>query len=183
MSKYDELTDTPEHKRARQQKRRDALEAVAQYYGFESWSTLSTAIKNKEVEIKRRNKMTPQVFEKSLECVRSLRAVIENALMAAKEERELDFDARVTLKPDREITIDTRISRDSRRSNNGGEYSFWLKIWPNEYGGLLVQEFCTCDHWQPDDEPQLFDGILFDYAVGVVDECERKYGVPLEVVQ
>ena len=78
---------------------------------------------------------------------------IEDAVLRAKEEFELDFPAYITIKDD-VIEIDTRISRDPSRANDGGEYNFWLEIWPHR-GNVLVQEFCSCDFWQPEDEPEI----------------------------
>lgn len=46
MDKFTHLTDTPQARRKRQQKRRAKLKAIAQGLGFESWYKLETAVLN-----------------------------------------------------------------------------------------------------------------------------------------
>lgn len=57
--------------------------------------------------------------------------------------------------------IDTRITRDERRSNNGGEYSYWTEYWHDLASGRTYrQEKCSCDFWQPMEEPEYCAGLI-----------------------
>ena len=79
---------------------------------------------------------------------------IASAIKEAKDERNLGFDARIIIYDDfPEVKIETRISRDPRRSSNGGEYHHWLRLRPNPEGRTLAIDRCSCDFWQPEDEP------------------------------
>jgi len=55
--------------------------------------------------------------------------------------------------------IDTRITRDERRSNNGGEYSYWTEYW-HEAGCTFRIERASCDFWQPQYKPEVCEGIV-----------------------
>ena len=77
---------------------------------------------------------------------------LENAILAARDEQRLGFLARVEI-TDEMIRIDTRISRNPAKSNNGGDYFYHEEFWPSG-GQILWQEFCSCDFWQPMDEPE-----------------------------
>jgi len=103
---------------------------------------------------------------------------IESAILEAKEERRLDFPAIVRVEDDR-ILIDTRWSRNPAKSNNGGEYFHWEEIWPNEYGDVLMQEFVSCDFWQPEDEPEVL-GLTWDEVRSTVKALAAEHGVPVE---
>lgn len=101
---------------------------------------------------------------------------IKNALLEALEERGLGFDACVHLYPDR-VEIDTLVSRDPRRSSNGGEYHFWLKVCPGE-SGTLIREVCSCDFWQPSLEPTPIAGAWEDILAHIVFEA-GALGIPV----
>ncbi|RPJ40117.1 MAG: hypothetical protein EHM35_00495 [Planctomycetaceae bacterium] len=102
---------------------------------------------------------------------------IENAILVAKDERADGFDARVELS-DKKIVIETRISRDPSRARNGGEYNFWQELWPDASGGALMQEFCSCDFWQPEGEPEVL-GLTFKEAEELVRTLAAERGVPI----
>lgn len=51
MTDYTKLTDTPEGKRRRQSRRRQALNKAAQALGFETWGKLETAVINGKVKL------------------------------------------------------------------------------------------------------------------------------------
>jgi hypothetical protein len=76
---------------------------------------------------------------------------IERALEAQVSEREQGFTHVVVLVAGERIAIDTRASRDPSRRNNGGDYDFWLRLWPQD-GNIFAQERCSCDFWQPEEE-------------------------------
>lgn len=103
---------------------------------------------------------------------------IKNAISECKEERRLEFPAVIKIGPGL-ILIDTRWSRDPRRANNGGEYYFWEEIWPNEYGDVLMQKFCSCDFWQPEDEPEIL-GLVWGEVAPLVRELCARHGIPIE---
>ena len=77
-------------------------------------------------------------------------------LAQMREERVAGFPATLGTANNGRFFIDTRITRDAGRSNNGGEYSFWTEYW-NEAGKAYRLEQCSCDFWQPMDEPEAFD--------------------------
>ena len=101
---------------------------------------------------------------------------IEIAIEAAADERGAGFGAYISVS-DSEIVIDTRISENPNRACNGGEYAFWLRIWPDR-GRVLVQEFCSCDFWQPEKEPEI---IRQDWksVKAVVKKLAAKLNVPI----
>lgn len=49
------------------------------------------------------------------------------------------------------VDIVTHWSRDTRRSSNGGEYTFWSEYRINS-GVLYRREAASCDFWQPEME-------------------------------
>jgi hypothetical protein len=75
---------------------------------------------------------------------------IERALEAQASERGQGFAHVEVFMGDRRIMIDTRASRDPKRSSNGGEYDYWLRLWPAA-GNIFAQERCSCDFWQPEE--------------------------------
>lgn len=112
----------------------------------------------------------------------NLETEIKNAVQSAKEEIELGFPARIQIDyKERNFTIDTRITRDSRYSNNGGDYSFWLKVWDGGGGDTLSEERSTCDFWNPQDEPDYWLGFSWDEAAQIVIYEAMKSGVPMNL--
>lgn len=102
---------------------------------------------------------------------------IENAVRQAASERDLNFNAVIKLS-DGVIVVDTRITRDPNRSRNGGEYSYWEKFWSHR-AQVLAQTFCSCDFWQPEEEPEIL-GLNWDELVNLTQQYAREYDVPVE---
>jgi hypothetical protein len=75
---------------------------------------------------------------------------IERALEAQESEYKLDYPVEVLISSER-IAIDTRANRRPSQRFNGGEYDYYLRIWPHA-GNILAQERCSCDFWQPEEE-------------------------------
>ena len=90
------------------------------------------------------------------ECMK--RAITED-YAAMSEEQAAGFSADCGIANNGNWYIDTRISRDDRYSNNGGDYYYWTEYW-HDGGRTYRQEKCSCDFWQPMDEPEVCDGEI-----------------------
>jgi hypothetical protein len=103
---------------------------------------------------------------------------IGQALAECAAERGLGFDA-VVRYCKHKVIIDTRISRDPRRSNNGGEYYFWLSVWPTDSQTVVVRKRSSYDgDWEPDYEPEPIGSGWKDIKARIRREA-RQLGIPI----
>lgn len=88
-----------------------------------------------------------------------MQEAMKNDLAQMREEQAAGFRADTGTTVTGRFYIDTRITRDWRRSNNGGEYSFWTEYWYDADTRKTYRlERCSCDFWQPMDEPEFCIG-------------------------
>ena len=88
-----------------------------------------------------------------------MQEAMESDLSDMREEQAAGFPASIGTTHLGRFYVDTRITRDSRRSNNGGEYSFWTEYWYDADTGKTYRlERSSCDFWQPMDEPDFCIG-------------------------
>jgi hypothetical protein len=71
------------------------------------------------------------------------------------------------------IRIVTRVSRDPSRSNNGGDYYFWVDFWRRADGYIFSQRTSSCDFWQPDDHGPARIGRMSASEWAATKECVR----------
>ena len=67
MTKFNNLQDSPEGRRRRQQKRRDKLHQVARELGFDSWYKFETAVLNQSFIIKKEKMMSYYILQRNEE--------------------------------------------------------------------------------------------------------------------
>lgn len=79
--------------------------------------------------------------------------VIEKMVMDAREGIKDGQEINILIDPISTVPggveINTRYSRNSRYSNNGGDYYFWTS-YTIVNGVLWITDCCSCDFWQPD---------------------------------
>ena len=103
---------------------------------------------------------------------------IKYALGKCAAERALGFPAAISYRHDR-VKIETRVSRRPSQSNNGGDYYFWLSIWPTNSQTVVSRNFSSCDmDWEPDPEPQII-GQGWKVVKAFVRAEARKLGIPV----
>lgn len=83
---------------------------------------------------------------------------------AMREEQAAGFAANCGVANNGNWYIDTRLTRDERRSNNGGEYSYWTEYWHAD-GRTYRQERASCDFWLAHRLPEVCDGFFFGDAL------------------
>ena len=81
-----------------------------------------------------------------------------------EQEKAEGYDVSIRALDDKNgVIIDTMFSRDESRQFNGGSYHYWTRYW-KEGKNIYRQEQCSCDFWQPMEEPEVFvvpDGEVF----------------------
>ena len=103
---------------------------------------------------------------------------MERFFHKAAGERKAGFETFLSFSKGKQVArLDTKISRDPSRSNNGGEYFFWAKVWYQKGTGVFVQERCSCDFWQPENEPKLI-APSWATAKRVLRRLAREHGIP-----
>ena len=95
--------------------------------------------------------------------VEAMQRSIAEDYEAMREEQAAGFPADCGTANNGHWYVDTRITRNERYSNNGGEYSFWTEYW-HANGRTYRLEKCSCDFWQPMQEPDVCDGEI-DFTV------------------
>ena len=90
---------------------------------------------------------------------RQFEQAINNDLAQMREEQAAGFHAGIGTTRLGRFYIDTRITRNAGCSNNGGQYSYWTEYW-NEAGKAYRLEQCSCDFWQPMDEPEVCETVM-----------------------
>jgi hypothetical protein len=103
---------------------------------------------------------------------------IKTALEECAAERARGFTAIIQYSHDH-VLIDTRVSRNPSRRNNGGDYDFWLSVWPTNSQTVVSRRRCSCDmDWEPDYEPQIV-GSGWKAIKAFIRAEARKMNIPI----